>query len=245
MATYTEMVQMVRDWSNRDEDVLTSANIKTFINFAADNVYRDLRIAPLEFTYIYPTQVIAEGVDRNTLAIPSDAIEFIQLRRKDPNSHTGYTVYSAKSDIRSFYQEYTTKYDDHFYTRERGNLVLYPNLKDSEDYELFYYRRLPEQDARYATGTKVPISAADKAADPDLPDTDNWFGLVPNWLRDENEKLILFGALAEAFTYLDEPDQAQKYASRFDQELRNLNDEENQRKYMGGNVQLHYQSFLI
>ena len=57
---------------------------------------------------------------------------------------------------------------------------------------------------------------------------------VPNWLRDENEKLLLFGTLAEAFTYLDDAEMAQKYGARFAAELQQLMDEENKRMYRGG-----------
>ena len=162
-------------------------------------------------------------------------------------------------------------YNNYFYTRESSNLVVYPAVKDSEEYQLFYYRRLSDVDARYDVDTDTDgsdtqwyaetraalitaITDGDTDDDPDLAgqfisnadETKWWVGKeVPNWLRDENEKLILFGALAEAFTYLDEPQQAQKYAQRFDQEITNLNGEENKRKYMGGAITTHYRSNMI
>ena len=43
--------------------------------------------------------------------------------------------------------------------------------------------------------------------------------LTPNWLREQNERVVLFGALAEVFAYLQEDDQAQKYAQIFFQEI--------------------------
>ena len=46
---------------------------------------------------------------------------------------------------------------------------------------------------------------------------------VPNWLREENERVVLFGALQEAFTYLQEEDQAAKYLQLFFQEIEELN----------------------
>lgn len=264
MATYTQMVDMVRDWSNRDKEVLSNAQIKTFINFAADNIYRDLRIVPLEYVNSYDTvEIAADDTETyNKLTVPSDAIEFIQLRKIDANSLTGYTVYSAKSDIRSFYQDTVVKYDYQYYTRELNNLIVSPDLEDGDQFELFYYRRLPEMDARYTIDTTNyttlgvrydSLTAADLDRDPDLAsiprltvDGVEYIGaLIPNWLRDQNEKLVLFGALTEAFTYLDEPAQVQSYANRFNTEMQNLNGEENTRKYMGGNVQLHYQTNLI
>ena len=43
--------------------------------------------------------------------------------------------------------------------------------------------------------------------------------LVPNWLRDENERVVLMGALAEAFFYLQENEESQKYAALFQAEI--------------------------
>ena len=261
MATYTQLVDQIRSWSNRDAEILPSATIKQFINFAADNVYRELRIPPLEYVQTYTSDT--EGC---RLAVPSDAIEFIQLRLKDAaNSLTGYTVYGPKSDIRSFYTETTTKYGDHYYTREADDLIVHPNFRDSEVIELYYYRRLPEMDARYLitdtdNATTIAnyatlvssLSASDRANDPDILNTQFTYrgnayvgNLVPHWLRDQNEKLILFGALAEAFTYLDEPAQAQSYQQRFMMEQAKLANEEHRRQYMGGNIQVHYQSHLL
>ena len=266
MATYTQMVEMVRSWANRDDTVLRSADIKTFINFAADNVYRNLRIAPLEHVSTYTINIADDDTETYcSLTIPTDAMEFIQLRKKDGNSLTGYISYSNKSDIRSFYEETTTKYDYYNYTREQNELIVHPNLANGDVYELYYYRRLPEMDARYYIGDTDTLTnwmsyatllssldPADLAADPDLAGTavtingQQYVGnLVPHWLRDQNEKLVLYGALAEAFMYLNEPDQAQTYLANFQAEIQRLNNEEFKRKYMGGAIQAHYQSRLI
>ena len=63
---------------------------------------------------------------------------------------------------------------------------------------------------------------------------------VPNWLRDENERILLMGALAEVFFYLQENEEAQKYAALFTQEIQELNDEDRQRNASGGNVQVNF-----
>lgn len=287
MATYSEMVTMVRDWSNRNEEVLSNANIKTFLQFGADNAYRNLRIAPLEATVRYDTVTAAQSTaETNTLDIPQDAIEFIQLRKIDGNSLTGYVTYDAKADIRSFYNEELCKYEYFNYTRERNQLILYPNFAEGDQYELFYYRRLGDVDARYD-----PTQAANREGiDTDLDSDENRnvyanknrdnliahiqaeegsdvFTLDPNlmdniaedtasgyfylgkiannWLRDENEKVLLFGALAEAFDFLAENEQSQKYHARFEAEIHRLNMEDKKRMGSGGNVQVHYESFLI
>ncbi len=61
-----------------------------------------------------------------------------------------------------------------------------------------------------------------------------------NWLVIENERILLFGALAEAFAYLGEDDMQQKYTALFLQEIAQLNDEEKMRHASGGNVQVNF-----
>ena len=264
MATYIEMVDMIRDWSNRDHEVLSNSLIAKFIDYAADNIYRNLRIAPLEYVSSYTISGLDSDQRYNQLTVPSDAIEFIQLRKRDNNSLTGWTVYADKPDIRSFNQDYIFKSTEPYYSRERNQLYVYPDLQDSDHFELLYYRRLPDADARYyidsdSRGVTVDSDQADiNQALMYNPRTDTEYRMeadgtqtrimgaeVPNWLRDENEKLLLFGALAEAFTYLDEADMAQKYAARFASELANLNNEDNMRKYKGGHIQTHFYGPLI
>ena len=64
----------------------------------------------------------------------------------------------------------------------------------------------------------------------------NWYY---NWLRDDNEGVLLMGSLAEAFYYLQDDDQGQKYTQQFNQEITELNDEDNKRNASGGNVQVN------
>ena len=63
---------------------------------------------------------------------------------------------------------------------------------------------------------------------------------VPNWLKDENERVVLMGALAECFFYLQENDEAQKYAQLFTTEIQELNAEDVMRNASGGNVQMNF-----
>ena len=77
----------------------------------------------------------------------------------------------------------------------------------------------------------------------DATHTNEVFGYgspVPNWLRDENERILLMGALAEVFFYLQEDDQAQKYTALFQQEIQELNNEDVMRNASGGNVQMNF-----
>lgn len=68
-------------------------------------------------------------------------------------------------------------------------------------------------------------------------------GEVFNWLRDENERVLLNGALAELFVYLNEPESAQRYFELYKSELDELNREETKRKATGGNVQININGY--
>ena len=279
MATYDATVTRIRDWANRDADVLSSENIKIFLQFAADEAYRLLRVPALELLREY--NITSTG---SKLAIPTDLTEFIQLRKVDDISLTGFTPYQAKADIQSFYSERTAVYDYYVWTRERNDIVIYPDFIDGETYQLYYYGRQDALNVRYEvnadndeadnlyfgvdqTALETAVMDAESAnvflTDPtlrddivtipsDTPDDDPdiadglYLGMLTNnWLRDENEKIILFGALMEAFDFLDEQEQSGKYREKFFKEIQALNTEEMNRKARGGNVQVHYIAPLI
>ena len=89
--------------------------------------------------------------------------------------------------------------------------------------------------------TNVMRTAFSDVTTPDLNIEIMAYGLpVPNWLRDENERILLMGALAEVFFYLQEDDQAQKYTALFQQEIQELNSEDVMRNASGGNVQMNF-----
>lgn len=64
--------------------------------------------------------------------------------------------------------------------------------------------------------------------------------LVPNWLRDQNQRVLLFGALAEVFAYVQDDQQAAKYNQAFLAEIAELNDEDAKRNASGGNLQVNF-----
>jgi hypothetical protein len=63
---------------------------------------------------------------------------------------------------------------------------------------------------------------------------------VPNWLRDENERILIYGALCEAFSYLEEPDKITLYDAKFNKEIESLNAEERRRIGTGGNTSISF-----
>ena len=67
--TYTQLVQSVRDWANRDVEVLSDTIIQQCLRFAADTAYRELRIPPLE--HIQQYVIVDDNTNIADLALPS------------------------------------------------------------------------------------------------------------------------------------------------------------------------------
>ena len=297
--TYSESIDLLRRWSNRDIEVLPNTIIADCLRYAADKAYRQLRVPPLEHTVTY-TQAMLEAAtsDSNNrfssvteLAIPADLTEFIQIREIDSLGRTT-RLFNEKADVRTFNDYYSEKYNDYaFWTRQGNCILLSPGFVAAGDQsgstgvgqpagmELYYYRRLPALHARYnisaananlnlntvvdmdnpiptpVTGTPETVPTgnlfrtANTTIDPTFSDTatathtvsTSMFGNpVPNWLRDENERIILMGGLAEVFFYLQENEEAQKYATLFTQEITELNKEDQMLRASGGNVQVNF-----
>jgi len=357
--TYTQLVALVRDWSNKDSTVLSDARIQDCLRYAADKSYRKLRVSALENTVTYnSTDLIAATTAGNNLVpskteitLPSDLIEFIELREIDANGQTT-RVFNEKTDLRTFNDWTASKYNySAYWARQGTKVILSPGFNDGssqsvpDKVELHYYRRLPALNALYNvtpanysagfltttggtnylfftttggatnTGTAYATQTAAIAAatgnitaqvnvnvsnsvnitndnrsgtvvvgqelsgtgvvvnpstgaPPKVTNVSNqnsivvdtaqtlsdntnitfsnttavkYVGtLVYNWLRDDNERIVLMGALAEAFAYLQDDDQAQKYLAMFVSEIDELNDEDNKRNASGGNLQMSY-----
>ena len=293
--TYSQLIDLVRSWSNRDSEVLNNSIIADCLRYAADKAYRRLRVPPLENTVTYTAESLMAGTSSSNnrfssvteLAIPADLIEFIQIREIDQIGRTT-RIFNEKADVRTFNDQYAEKYNDFaFWTRQGNCVLLSPAFGNtgsgygssgtgvSEALEMYYYRRLPALYARYNISAAnanlglntaiegdaivpTPVEGTDENvprgmlfrdpvtmvyADPtvDNPGNVNLYGnSVPNWLKDENERVLLMGSLAEVFFYLQENEEAQKYAALFTQEIQELNDEDKQRDASGGNVQINF-----
>ena len=89
----------------------------------------------------------------------------------------------------------------------------------------------------YATATEATAADTGSAG----TNSANYIGTeVPNWLRDQNERILLFGALAEIFAFVQDDEQAVKYNTLFFNEIKELNDEDQKRNAAGGNVQINF-----
>jgi len=284
MPTYAQFTELVRDWSNKDSSVLKDTRIQDCLRYAADKCYRNLRVAALENTITYNSTALNAATIAGTnylpsqtdLTLPSDLIEFIQIREIDVNSRT-CRVFNEKTDLRTFndWSALKTSYIGYF-SRQGSTLLLAPgfgqanSLSTADKIELHYYRRLPALNAlydvtpaNYAAGfltqdntaavslffvnnnTNIAYATQSEAtaADTGGVGTNNakYKGNeAANWLRDENERVLLMGALSEVFYYLQDDDQGVKYKKLFDQEVFELNDEDTKRNAAGGNVQVNF-----
>lgn len=292
--TYSQLITLVRNWSNRDIEVLPNSIVGDCLRYAADKAYRKLRVPPLEHTLVYRDGLAAATTSTNNrlasvteLAIPVDLIEFIHIRGVDSDGRTT-RMFNEKADVRTFNDLYAEKYSDlAVWTRQGNCILLTPGFGVSggygatgstgeEGFEIYYYRRLPALHARFdisaanANSGLNTIVTMDNPAPTATPDTSemiptgtlyqNTEGVffnadtdpstltavtvygdaVPNWLRDENERVILMGALAEVFFYLQENEEAQKYSQLFQMEIDELNKEDQMRNASGGNVQVNF-----
>ena len=284
MPTYANFTALVRDWSNKDSSVLSDTRIQDCLRYAADKCYRNLRVAALENTITYNSTALAAATTTGTnylpsqtdVTLPSDLIEFIQIREIDVNGRT-CRVFNEKTDLRTFndWSALKTSYIGYF-SRQGNTLLLAPgfgqanSLSTADKIELHYYRRLPALNALYDvtpanyaanfltqdntaavslffvnddTNTAYATQSEATAADTGSVGTNNakYKGNeAANWLRDENERVLLMGALSEVFYYLQDDDQGVKYKKLFDQEVFELNDEDTKRNAAGGNVQVNF-----
>ena len=163
MPTYANFTALVRDWSNKDSSVLSDTRIQDCLRYAADKCYRNLRVAALENTITYnSTALEAATTAANTflpsqtdLTLPTDLIEFIQIREIDSAGRT-CRVFNEKTDLRTFndWSALKTSYIGYF-SRQGNTLLLAPgfgqanSLSTADKIELHYYRRLPALNAAY------------------------------------------------------------------------------------------------
>lgn len=286
MSAYTDLVALVRDWAERDSTVLSDTKIQEALRYAADKAYRRLRISALEQTITYNSTALtaattaanASQLSKTELILPSDLIEFIQIREIDSAGLTT-RVFNERTDLRTFNDPFAIKYDANaFFSRQGDSLLLSPGFNNSSAFgtgdkiEIHYYRRLPALNALYTVNAinhaagfldtssngqsgqdgsaatqlfladGVAYSSQSEAQAAGGTQTNGFFlgKEVYNWLRDDNSRILLYGALAENFTYLKEPELAQQYMTMFFSEIQELNDEEAKRSTSGGNVQVNY-----
>ena len=231
---YDALVTKVRSWVNRDSNIMTDALVADFLDYSADFCYRKLRIPPLEHTYTY-SAVTSSGVGETTLTLPTDLSEIIQIRKLDSEGNS--YVFDEKLSLLAMQDnDYTHKQES--YARKGPSVIFYPEAKLGDIYEVHYYRRLTDLDARYFVNQTnidaglATASTVDAEGSVEFPaSSGNYYvgAEVPNWLRDSNERVLLWGAIAHAFDYVGEDERSAKYTAQQLQGILELNQEEIQR----------------
>jgi len=238
---YTALVAKVRDWANRDSSVLSDSLVADFIDYSADLCYRELRIPPLEFTHQYAAITTA---GETSLQIPPDVTEILMFQVKDSAGNS--LVFDNKLDLRSFTDKHTTKEHGSF-TRKGSELLFHPAASVGDIYEIHYYRRLFDMDATYVVSQANIDAGNTTSSNSGVSGAVQIGGAyyigneVSNWLRDENERILLWGALHHAFEYLGSDDQAAKYLNKQMAGINELNSEEKKRRVSGASNAATYQ----
>jgi len=240
MATplFDALVVKVRNWANRDSDVLSDSLITDFLDYSADYCYRKLRIPPLEYTYQY-TAINSLTAGETSLVVPPDFSELISFSVIDSNSDR--YVFNKSLAQAEFNNSFTTK-PNYSFSFKGNEIQFYPEAEVGNVYELHYYRRLPDLDATYVVnqtnitlGNCTVASAEDEGA-VEFPASSGTYytgNEVYNWLRDENERVLLWGAFAHALDYLGEDDRAMKFFQKQEFAVQELNGEDKLRKAKG------------
>ena len=72
--------------------------------------------------------------------------------------------------------------------------------------------------------------------------TPGWFSgnEVGNWLKDQNERVLIWGALMNFGAFLDDEKMEARYEKKFLEDIQSLNNEERMRRAKGGNVQTNF-----
>ena len=155
MATFAELTGtgtaptgIIRDWANRDHNVLSQSVVERCLDWAADICYKKLQVPPLEDTLQFTVEAndieaIEHGYQVLSLPIPEDLIEPIFIRRNSDG-----TVFSSRVDRRTVYDADADRIWNSF-TQIGNNYKIFGRFSAGQVIMLHYYRRLPGLDTTY------------------------------------------------------------------------------------------------
>jgi len=234
--------------------------------YEVDGTQEELTAAGVGGTPDVSPSAFQGGGNVLSITAPSDMIEVIFIRNADTVEKNQGIVYNEKVDSRTFNDGFGQTKDFYFYTRIGNQYKLHGSFKRGDEIEIHYYRRLPALNAVY-TGTfnnwsagfgTIDVSgtatlyanASDKTEtffnNRIAADASHWVGYeASHWLRDENEKILLFGTLKEVFIYLNDEKEIQKYDLLFNEQVDSLNGEERQRVARGGSIAMSFTGLTL
>ena len=184
MATplYDALRAKVINWSNRDPEVLapTTAEqnslVGDFLSYAADELYRKLRIPPFEIDTTYTIEQAdivgtpnisvlntnnwagSGGLSYNKILLPVDFVEMVYLRYAGVANVTLSNgtlvnpgiVFNERTDERTFFDIYAETYSNYYWMRSGDYIYVKPALPVGTQIAFHYYRQLPALDALYS-----------------------------------------------------------------------------------------------
>ena len=197
------------------------------------------------------------GSTVDSIAVTDDNVDSFAIINVDSTpsttAHSTYkdTMYDERTDVKTFYDFNDNMGYTNYFTRKGGQILAAGLATEGHVLELFYYRRLPALDARADLPSTLTLSEAQADTTTyeviTLSQYDALIHLeqrtyhvlegsyvryileVSHWLKDHNERVLLFGALHRVFDFLQEEDQSQKYKARFMESIQELNEEERKR----------------
>jgi len=247
MATplYDALVTKVRSWVNRDSNILTDTLVGDFLDYSADYCYRTIKSPPFEETFNYAA-ITAGDVGETSIVLPSDFSELIQFSKTDSEGNT--VVFEERLTLASLEdKDYTLSGE--VFARKGDSYVFYPAAEEGDVYQIHYFKRLADLNATYAVnqanldaGLNVAAGESDPEAAEIVEGSGNYYTgtEVPNWLRDSNERTLLWGAVAHALDYVGEDERSAKFFAKQLEAIAELNKEEMNRRVRGATLTTSY-----
>jgi len=223
-------------------------------------------------SYDNPTADTYTAQAYSVIPVPTDLTQFVYIRTQEEGSiaskvfdektdeRTFFNIYAQKYSRNNWMRKGNDIYihpqlpvgtvlEIHYYRRLPALNTLYSvvpaNYQMNVADNMQYYLNLSDIDngtPLYVTSTNA-YSTVDEVPEGISYTTKYFIGKeVPNWLRDNNERLIIWGALGNLGSYLNDQVMEQRYTTRFITDIASLNKEEKFRRASGGNVQINFNS---
>jgi len=183
------------------------------------------------------------------------------------------TVYENRADYRTFVSDCSNKYSLYLWTRQGDKIIINPKFRKGDAFELFYYSNGTDLGTEYAvtsanfqngfletsdsvngtalyfTSASTPIVGEDVPSNNQGGSYTNVFYFKgkeqPHFLRDNQERLLIYGALSFINDYLGETNESTKYETKAAQLIQRLLNEEVFKESSGGNVRINFEGPLI
>jgi hypothetical protein len=229
------------------QTIFTATNITSVVLNSGATLNDEVKIVSFNETTVYSSQV--STVENQT------------------------AVYDNRADYRSFVSDCSNKYSLNLWTRQGNKIIVNPAFKKGDAFELYYYSDGSDLGAEYKvtsanfqnglleTSTQAAgqalyfINATTPIAGEDVPSNNQggsyqypfyFKGLEqPHFLRDNQERLLIYAALSFINDYLGETNESTKYETKAAQLIQRLLNEEVFKQSSGGNVRINFEGPLI